>query len=60
MELQAMNQKEHALTKLYKMDNPKDHEGLFFGCNEAYGYGETKNGKKWISRNLMITSRHTF
>ena len=29
---------------LYKMDNPKDHEGLFFGCNEASGYGETKNG----------------
>ena len=26
------------------MDNPKDHEGLFFGCNGALGYGETKNG----------------
>ena len=58
MELQAMNQKEHASTKLYTMDNPKDHEGLFFGCNEAYGYGEQRMGK-WISRNLMITLMHT-
>ena len=26
------------------MDNPKDHEGLSFGCNGALGDGETKNG----------------
>ena len=25
------------------MDNPKDHEGLSFGCNGALGDGETKN-----------------
>ena len=26
------------------MDNPKDHEGLSFGCNGALSDGERKNG----------------
>ena len=43
MELQAMNQKEHVSTNFHTMDNPKDHEGLSFGCNGALGDGETKN-----------------
>ena len=25
------------------MDNPKDHKGLFFGCNGALSDGEIKN-----------------
>ena len=52
---------------LYTMDNPKDHEGLFFGCNEAYGYGETKNGKMdikepndYIKAYILIFKFHKF
>ena len=59
MELQAMNQKEYASTKIYKVDIPKDHEGLSFGCNRALGDGETKN-RAMDNKKPMITLRHTF
>ena len=39
-----MNQKDHVSTKFYKVDTPKDHEGLSFGCTGPQVNGETKNG----------------
>ena len=49
------------------MDNPKDHEGLFFGCTEAYGSSETKNGKMdikepndYIKAYILIFKFHKF
>jgi hypothetical protein len=37
MELKTMNRKEHASTKISKVDIPKDQIGLSFGCNGAKG-----------------------
>ena len=67
MELQAMNYKEHVSTKFYKVDAPKDHEGLSFGCNGALGDGETKNGvmdnkelNDYIKAYILILSSNCF
>ena len=60
MELQIMNQKEHAETTIHKMDIPEDREGLSMVVTGPQVNGDSKNGAIDNKEPNDLNFRHTF